>query len=220
MPFCPVWLAGFARFPCARGDLGGARQRPSRRRPGRPTRPFWRDDRPHGADEELSRRVRRLLRRRLSLGPGALQDRRPHVGQDLAVALDRLDLLRNDAGRVLLPDGPIPGSPGPLHGRVGALPGLSHVAVPGGFSAAPCRRRREEATPLAGPPLASPVRPVPLHHAPGAGQYRRLGTDRSRAGSSSRPTCFPSSRKRSFAARRWPSAAAASCSDRWPPTIR
>ncbi len=68
--------------------------------------------------------------------------------------------------------------------------------------------------------LASPLGPVALHHALGAGQHRRLGGSSRRAGSSSRPTCFPSSPKRSCAARRWPSAAAASCSDRWPPTIR
>ena len=85
---------------------------------GRPTaRHDGRCGRPHGADAGLPCRLQRVLRWRLPLGAAALQGQRPLVDQDRPIALDRLDLLRNHAGRMLVPDGPIPRGLGKLHQR-------------------------------------------------------------------------------------------------------
>ena len=142
------------------------------------------------------------------------------VDQDLAVALDRLDLLRNDAGRVLLPDGRSTRRPWPIT----RPPWKSTRPFPPGCPRSSFSRSAPTSAGRSRPPGRSAgckprwaSCPTPCHWGRGRSTPRRSSR---RAGSSSRPTCFPSSRRRSFAARRWPSAAAASCSDRWPPTIR
>ena len=81
------------------------------------------------------------------------------------------------------------------------------------------RHRREEAAPWQVRRLQAPLGVLPYRMSLGQGNFNTSSEVR-RAGSLSRPTCFPSSPRRSFAVRRWPFAAAASCSGRWPPTIR
>ena len=119
-------------------------------------------------------------------GPWTVSPPSHRCGQDRSDAVDRLDLLRNDAGRVLLPDGHVRQGPGLLHQRLGDISDLSHVAVAGHVPADPRGPRREKGTAMAGPPPASPVGPVPAQHALRAGTDRRHAGDK-RAGCISRP---------------------------------
>ena len=177
--------------------------------------------RPHGADEELSRRVRRLLRRRLPLGPGTLQGRVPR----------RRSRPRSRAGST---------RSATKRCRASAITRWASTRRPWPITRPPWNSTRPFPR---GCPRSSFSRSVPTpagrSRPPGrsAGCKPRwascpytMSSSRGRstprqqvAAGRGRPAAQPVSHR---AARdralhgAWPSAAAASCSDRWPPTIR
>ena len=93
------------------------------------------------AHGHLLQRLRAFLRRRLPHGAENVSGRTARRDQDDAIAVDRLDLLRDDVRRVLFPDGRLRSGVAPLHQRPATLQAVPRLDDEGAIRGGDPRRQ-------------------------------------------------------------------------------